>query len=90
MASAALRAAPMPGGAAKLTSKLIEEKDDAKEQAKNERRTAYIVISWIIQISCGLLCFTLVLWAAIQFLRVFNLIGVGDIPPGIEHAPVDL
>jgi len=99
MASAALRAAPMPrapapraptpGGAAKTTSKQIDQKDNAKEQEEKERRTTYIAISWVIQISCGLLCFTLVLWVAIQFMRIFNLIGVGDIPPGIEHVPVD-
>lgn len=63
--------------------------DETKSPEKERvwRRLKYLLLSWSIQLFCALLCFVLVLWGTIQLLRIFNLIGVGGMPPGLEHAP---
>ena len=78
-----------PSRAEELADKLFEKKDEEKQQKKRQRRCTYLLIQWGLQIFCAILAFLLVLWATIQFLRVFDFIGVGATPPGLEHAVVD-
>jgi hypothetical protein len=66
-----------------------KDKEQSPGEARVERRLTYLAINWAIQISCGLFCFSLVLWATVQSMRVWNILGIGAIPPGLEHAPTD-
>lgn len=65
-----------------------EPKSD--QEKKVERRSTYIAIQWAIQIGCGLFCFLLVLWSTIQMMRVWNILGVGEVPPGLQYGHVDV
>ena len=67
-------------------------KGDRQEPLKREKKPnrtcrflKYFVIKWTLQLFCAVLVVAVVLWLAIQFMRIFNVLGVSQEPPGLTY-----
>ena len=65
------------------------EEPKGEERKRVQRRCQYLLLQWSIQILCALFCFLFVLWSAVQIMRIWDVLGVGAVPPGLEYAPAD-
>lgn len=54
-----------------------------KRQNRIRRYCAYYAIKWSLQLLCALIVVLGILWATIQFMRIWNILGVSQEPPGL-------
>ena len=54
-----------------------------KRAKKAQRYLAYFALKWTLQVFCALVVLSAVLWAIIQALRIFNVLGISQEPPGL-------
>lgn len=71
-----------------VAGKEPQKSDDAartrnKRWDRIRRFCAYFLIKWTLQILCALVVVAAVVWATIQFMRISNLLGVSQEPPGL-------
>jgi hypothetical protein len=65
----------------------FEEKQEKVEDEKLQRQVAYTAIQFGLQIFCAVFVTLAILWGAIQFMRVWQIFGISDLPPGVKFAP---
>jgi hypothetical protein len=65
---------------------------DQDKQPKNETRSSrirkyvqYYALKWSLQLICAWVVFVIVLWGAIQFMRIWNVLGISQEPPGLTY-----
>jgi len=70
----------------------VESGEPTEDEEKKDTRTKrlkkfiqYYLLLWTIQILCALLVLTAVLWASIQFMRIWNVLGISQEPPGLTY-----
>ena len=70
----------------------LDSKGDRQEQLKREKNPnricrflQYYAIKWTLQLVCAVVVVVVVLWLAIQFMRIFNILGVSQEPPGLTY-----
>ena len=56
-----------------------------KRAKKAQRYAFYFALKWTLQVLCALSVLCAVLWAIIQALRVFNVLGISQEPPGLTY-----
>jgi hypothetical protein len=71
--------------AGNLAEAIFQEKRIGQEEARRERRCTYLLISWGLQALCVVLVTIVLIWATIQGLRLTNLLGVSQEPPGLTY-----
>ena len=64
-----------------------EGDEEAQPRQKRQRRLqrfgAYYCIKWTLQSLCALMVIAVILWATIQFMRIWNVLGISQEPPGL-------
>lgn len=71
--------------AGELAEAIFQKSTAKREEARRERRCTYLLISWAIQLICVLLVGVALIWGTIQLLRITNLLGVAQEPPGLTY-----
>ena len=79
----------MPSSAIKLADEIFERKSRAERAKKIARRLTYLIVSYCLQITCAILVTLAVFWGIVQGMRVWNLFGISNMPPGIKYTPLD-
>jgi len=77
-----------PGSSSKageLAEAIFQENASKQEEAQRGRRCTYLLISWGLQLFCVILVGVALIWGTIQFLRLTNLLGVSQEPPGLTY-----
>lgn len=73
--------------AERLADDVFKNKYDQKQDEKQTRRLSYLLISWTLQLVCALLVLLLLVWGAVQFMRLWGILGVtSQEPPGLAYA----
>ena len=84
--SSSSSAAPDNAKAAALVSKRFEDAETSKAEKRRERNCRYLLISWGLQFVCAILCTVGLIWATIQFMRIFGVLGItSQEPPGLTY-----
>ena len=71
--------------AAALAEAIFNEKTAKQTEARQKRRCTYLLVSWGVQILCVFLVLIALIWGTIQLLRITNLLGVSQEPPGLTY-----
>ena len=72
--------------AERLAEQIFKESDRRQESRKQRRLCSYFLISCGLQALCALIVLLALLWATIQFLRVFGVLGItSQEPPGLTY-----
>lgn len=50
-----------------------------------QRYCAYFALKWTLQLICAVVVLFAVFWAIVQFLGVFNVLGISREPPGLTY-----
>jgi hypothetical protein len=73
--------------ALELAGDIFDEKQEEVQDAKRNRQLRYLLIQFGLQIFCAVFVTLGILWGAIQFMRVWQVFGISDLPPGVKFAP---
>ena len=76
--------------AQRLAEKIFNTKLKKEDEDRRFRQTAYVTVSCGLQGACALVTLVLLLWATIQGMRFFAVLGItSEEPPGLAYASDD-
>lgn len=73
-----------------LAGDIFDEKQEKVEDAKRNRQLTYVLIQYGLQILCAIIVTLAILWSAIQFMRIWGVFGISDLPPGVKFVTDDV
>lgn len=78
---------PQNENKATLLAETVFRTDTIKlNSARRQRRCFYLILSWTLQAFCALLIAVALAWGAVQFLRLWGILGVtSQEPPGLTY-----
>ena len=77
---------PSNSKAEALAAKIFEDAAISTAKKRRERSCRYLLISWGLQFFCAMLCTVALIWATIQFMRIFGVLGItSQEPPGLTY-----
>jgi quinol-cytochrome oxidoreductase complex cytochrome b subunit len=63
-----------------------EDPEVKHEKAVRKRRSQLLITYYVLQFAVGVFCVLLVLWSIVQGMRVWNVLGVSQEPPGLKYS----